>query len=207
MTSPSEARITLSDFLRMIQATRITVGQEDLNALLNSAGLSRFVENLFEDDHAVTVYSSDLAQFNSAVENRYGRGSQAVLRRIGQEMFSITLAERSIVFNFTRLAMKMTPKRRRIRFILESLISAAIYSYPSSEAQVEETEHQITYLEHDCPISVGRKSEQPICHLTAGELGAAVRWAAGEEFDVRETQCIARGDYACRFEVVERNRT
>lgn len=191
----------------MILATRTTVGQDDLNALLYSAGLSRFIEGLPESDPALTVNPTDLAQFNTAVENRYGRGSQAVLKRIGREMFSLTLAERPIVFYLTKLAMKMTPKRRRIRFILESLISTAKFSHLNSEAQVEETEHQITYLEHDCPISIGRKSEQPICHLTSGELGAAVRWAAGEEFDVRETQCIARGDYACRFEVVERNRT
>jgi predicted hydrocarbon binding protein len=204
MTGTSETEITHSNFRRMILATRKTVGQDDLNALLYSAGLSRFIENLPEDKPALTIDSTDLAQFNSAVENRYGRGSPAVLKRIGQEMFSITMAERPIVFNFTKLAMKMTPKRRRIRFIFESLINTANYSHPSSEAQVEETEQHIAYLEHDCPISVGRKSDQPICHLKAGELGAAVRWAAGKAFDVRETQCIARGDYACRFEVVEK---
>jgi predicted hydrocarbon binding protein len=50
---------------------------------------------------------------------------------------------------------------------------------------------------------MGRHSDQPICHLYVGSIAEAVRWATGEEHEITETHCIARGDPYCRFEVGE----
>jgi len=38
-----------------------------------------------------------------------------------------------------------------------------------------------------------------------GSIGEAVQWAPGQPYQVQETQCIAKGDSYCRFEVVEAN--
>jgi predicted hydrocarbon binding protein len=36
-----------------------------------------------------------------------------------------------------------------------------------------------------------------------GSIGEAVQWATGQPYQVQETQCIAKGDPCCRFEVME----
>ncbi len=204
MTKVEAAGIVNAKLRLTLLAAQKVIGADDLNAVLYTAGLSRYINQVPEDNINLAVTFEEYALFNTAIEDRYGRGGLGVLRRIGQEMFRFAVNEQSVRLGVAKAALKLMPKHQRVRTILNSMVSAVQNTNPRVHAQVEETESKLVYIEHGCPICRGRESSQPICYLRIGELKEAVRWAAGETYEIRETQCIAQGDAACRFEASEK---
>jgi predicted hydrocarbon binding protein len=98
-------------------------------------------------------------------------------------------------------ALKLMPQKQRIKFILNGMANALKKTNPQVQAWVEEDGETIAYCESTCAICLGRRSQEPICHLYVGSVGEAVRWATDQDFEVVETHCIAKGDPHCRFEV------
>ncbi len=47
----------------------------------------------------------------------------------------------------------------------------------------------------------GQSAASVGCAVTAGKIQAALYWATGREYEVRETQCKAQGAPACCFEI------
>ncbi|HZD57717.1 MAG TPA: 4-vinyl reductase [Anaerolineales bacterium] len=199
-----EAGLSNTIFRHSITAAEAIVGKDDLNAVLYSAGLSRFVNKMPSDDLNLSITHEEYARLNEAIERRYGRGGRGVLQRIGRQMFQDTLKSQGAFLGLLGTTMRLFPKSLRIRFMLTSLARSLQNTNPSVEAEVEEQDGKIAYVERSCAVCHGRTSEQPICHIHIGELSEAVRWVVGEKHEIRETLCIAMGDDACRFEVIEK---
>jgi predicted hydrocarbon binding protein len=192
-------------FRRALLSAKKVIGEEDLNAVLYAAGLSRFVKNIPDDDIKIGISAEEYARFNTAMEERYGRGGQFVLKRIGHEMFRSVIRDQAALLGLAGITLKLMPSQQRINFVLNSMANAFKDTNPKLESQVEQYEGHPSYTEHHCPICMGRKSDHPVCHLQVGELEEAVSWAVGDAFDVREIECIAKGDSVCRFIVFEKS--
>jgi bacteriochlorophyll 4-vinyl reductase len=184
-------------------AAEEVMGENGLNAILRASGLERFVGNFPPDDLEPGVKTSEYARFNEAIEEFYGRGGPGILKRIGRASFRYAIDEQATLMGLAGIAIKALPKKQRIKFILNSLANALEKSNPHVEAWSGEKAGKIIYAEKTCAMCFGRESDRPICHLYVGTLSEAVKWATGEDYQVRETACIAMGDPYCQFEVGE----
>jgi len=177
------------------------MGENGLNAVLRSSGLERFIGNFPPDNLDPAIQASQYARFNAAIEEFYGRGGRGMLKRIGKASFEYAVREQAALLGVAGVALKLLPERQRIKFILNSMVSALKKSNAQVEAWVDDSGARVAYLESTCAICQGRVSETPVCHLYAGSIGEAVRWASGREHNIIETHCLAKGDPYCRFEI------
>jgi len=179
------------------------MGENGLNTVLRTSGLERFVGNFPPDNLDPAIKTSDYARLNEAIEEFYGRGGRGMLRRIGKASFRYAVREQAALLGVAGVALKLLPTKQRIKFILNALVNALKKSNPQVEAWVDETGDNLAYCDASCAICHGRESDHAICHLYIGSIGEAVQWATGQEFEIVETHCTARGDPHCRFEVRE----
>lgn len=179
------------------------MGENGLHAVLRSSGLERFIGNFPPENLEPSIQAVQYAKLNEAIEEFYGRGGRGMLRRIGKASFQYAVREQAALLGLAGVALKILPEKQRIKFILNSMANALKKTNADVEAWVEDGGERIAYLESTCAICQGRHSEGPICHLYAGSISEAVRWATGREFEIIETHCRAKGDPHCRFEVGE----
>lgn len=186
-------------------AAQEVMGENGLNAVLRTSGLERFIGNFPPDDLNPAIQTSQYARLNAAIEEFYGRGGRGMLKRIGKASFEYAVREQAALLGLAGAALKLLPERQRIKFILNSMVSALKKSNAQVDAWVDDSGERVAYLETTCAICHSRASETPICHLYIGSIGEAVRWATGREHIITETHCLAKGDPYCRFEVGEAN--
>jgi predicted hydrocarbon binding protein len=197
-----EDAVILNALVRQaLVAAQEVMGENGLNAVLRASGLERFVGNFPPNDLNPSIQASQYARFNAAIEEFYGRGGRGMLKRIGKASFEYGMREQSALLGVASAALKLLPERQRIKFILNQVASALKKSNPQVEAWVDDSGERVAYLESTCAICNSRASQTPVCHLYVGSIGEAVRWATGREHEIIETQCIAKGDPHCRFEV------
>lgn len=182
-------------------AAQEVMGENGLNAVLRTSGLERFIGNFPPNDLNPSIQASQYARLNAAIEDFYGRGGRGMLKRIGKASFEYAVREQAALLGVAGVALKLLPERQRIKFILNSMVGALKKSNAQVEAWVDDSGERVAYLESTCAICQGRTSQTPVCHLYVGSIGEAVRWATGREHEIIETQCIAKGDPHCRFEV------
>lgn len=203
MSQPEDAMIVNALVRQALVAAQEVMGQNGLNTVLRTSGLERFVDHLPPDNLEPGVSAIEYARLNEAIEAFYGRGGRGMLRRIGKASFQYALREQAALMGLAGVALKLMPQKQRIKFVLNQMVNALKKTNPQVDAWVEDREGVIAYCERTCAICMGRRSDQPICHLYIGSIGEAVRWATDTNYDIRETHCVARGDDYCRFEVGE----
>ncbi len=203
MVSTDEAVIVNALVRQALVAAQEVMGENGLHAVLRSSGLERFIDNLPPDNLEPGIKTVEYARLNEAIEAFYGRGGRGMLRRIGKASFQYGVREQGALLGLAGAALKLVPQHGRIKFILNALVNALKKTNPQVDAWVEEKDGKLAYIESTCAICKGRTSDAPICHLYVGSIGEAVRWATGQEYEIIETHCIAKGDPYCRFEVGE----
>jgi hypothetical protein len=198
---PQDTQIVNALVRQALVAIEEVMGANGLNAVLNTSRLGRYVGNPPPDNLEPAINAADYARLNQAVEDFYGRGGPGFLKRIGKASFQYGVREQPALMGIAGVALKVMPRPQRISFILNGVANALKKSNPQVDAWVESGDGQIAYVERTCAICEGRTSAEPVCHLYVGSLGEAVRWATGEEYEVVETHCRAKGDPHCRFVV------
>ena len=186
-----------------LAAAEEVMGTNGLNAVLRLSNLDSFVNNLPPDNLEPAIKATEYAEFNQAIEDFYGRGGRGMLKRIGKASFQYAINEQPALLGVAGVALKLLPQKQRIKFILNSMVSALTKSNPQVEAWVEEEGDILAYIESSCAICHSRKSDKEICYLYLGSLGEAVEWATGKTYEITETHCMAKGDPHCRFEIGE----
>ena len=203
MVNPEEAVIVNALVRQALVSAQEVMGENGLNAVLHSVGLERFIGNFPPDDTNPGIKAVEYAKFNEAIEIFYGRGGKGMLRRVGKASFQYGVREQGALMGMAGAALKLMPQKQRIKFVLNAMVNALKKTNAQVEAWVDDEGGKIAYCESTCAICLGRHSDAPICHLYAGSVGEAVRWATDQEYEITETHCIAKGDQYCRFEVGE----
>jgi predicted hydrocarbon binding protein len=203
MVNPEDAVIINALVRQALVSAQEVMGENGLSAVLNSVGLSRFIGNFPPNNTEPGIKTVEYAKFNQAIEAFYGRGGKGMLRRIGKASFQYGVREQGALMGVAGAALKLMPQKQRIKFVLNAMVNALKKTNDQVVAWVEEIDNKIAYCESTCAICLGRHSIEPICHLYVGSVGEAVRWATDQEFAILETDCIAKGDKYCRFEVGE----
>jgi len=188
--------------LQALKAIEEVMGKKGLDAVLHAAGLEKYQNHFPPNDVNPAVSSTDYARLNQAIEEFYGRGGKGILKRVGRASFQYGIREQAALLGLAGLALKVLPKRQRVKFIFNSIGNALKKINPENEFFVDDRNDGLAYCAPTCSLCYGRHHEQPVCHLLVGSLSEAAKWATGEELEIRETLCMSKGDRYCRFEVV-----
>ncbi len=203
MENPPQLVIANALMRQALVAVEEVMGKNGLTAVLRASGLERYAEALPPNDLEPAVNSADYARLNEAIENFYGRGARGILQRIGKASFEYGLREQSALMGLAGLALKVLPPKQRVQLVLNNLAGALKKINPQDQIEIETSGGGIAYVARTCSVCHGRHSDKPLCHLYLGSIAEAVRWATGQTYAVRETECIAMGAAYCRFEVSE----
>lgn len=178
-------------------------GENSLNAILNYAGLGSLIGNHPPDNLERAFDFAYFSAINQALTEIYGdRGGRGIALRIGKTTFDDVLKDYGAMAGVSDNAFKIMPMQKKIRFGLNAM--ARVFSEKSDQiSSVIDEEDRYIYQVKRCPVCWGRKDqEQPICYYMVGLLQEGLIWVSGgKEFIVNETQCIAKGDQACMFEI------
>ena len=185
----------------MIKALEEVMGKNGLNAILNLAGLSNFVDNYPADNLEKTFDFADVSSINIALEEMYGpRGGRGLALRAGRATFSDALKNFGALAGVGDLAFKVLPLQAKLRIGIPAM--AKIFSQVSDQySTVEERENEFVWTIHKCPVCWGRtNADKPVCYIATGLLQEALKWVSGgNEFRVNESKCVAVGDAICEF--------
>jgi predicted hydrocarbon binding protein len=185
----------------MIKALEEVMGRNGLNAILNLAGLSHYIDNPFPDNLEKAFDFADVAGINKALEEMYGpRGGRGLSLRVGRAIFADGLKNFGALAGVADLAFVVLPLHAKLRIGIPA--EAKIFSQISDQhSTVEERENEIIYTIHKCSECYGRRGiDRPMCFIAVGLLQESLKWVSGgHEFRVNESKCIAVGDDVCEF--------
>ena len=201
--APQEWRFTNALMRQAILAIREVMGESGLKVVLRQVGLERYVEQLPPNDTEQGVATTEYAALNQAVEEFYGRAGKGMLQRIGRASFRYGIEEQAALMGVVGTGLKLMPQKTRIKFILSQMAKSLMSVNEVTHIEIQETPEGFVFADSTCGVCCCRKADRPICHLYIGSLSEAVKWAAGQDYEVREIECRALGAEACRFLVVE----
>jgi bacteriochlorophyll 4-vinyl reductase len=179
------------------------MGQNGVSAVLNAAGLRRFVKNYPPNNLDDCVPFEDYATVVKAVEDFYGaRAAKASLIRVGRATFQYALKEHPATIGLAGLALKLMPLNMQTKTVLGNVANGMTKDL-NEPAHVEEQADRFLFVKEACGACQGRKADKPVCFTTNGALLESLKWATGKNFDVTETICRATGGVTCTFRIAK----
>lgn len=184
-----------------IEAMEDVMGANGLNAVLNLAGLGKYIGNYPPDNLNKEFDFAEFTALNAGLEEMYGpRGGRGLALRAGRACFSQGLKNFGALAGVGDMAFKVLPLQAKLKMGIPAM--AAIFTqFSDQKSDVEEfDDHYKYYIRDKCPVCFNRTVDKPICHAAVGLLQEGLRWVSGgHEFRVFETDCIAKGDPHCVF--------
>lgn len=176
------------------------IGKVGLTAVLRYAGLAEFIDNYPPNIPDRTCDIADVSAIHAGIETLYGwRGGKALIMNAGRETWkkSIDAMLASPAKDILE-GIQQAPQEERLPRILNFV--ARLFN-PSNDGKVEvvETDDACIYVNRFCVCCWGRKMTKAGCHLTAGYLQEAVRWATGMVYPVDQITCAGCGDESCNY--------
>ncbi len=187
----------------IIEAMEEIMGQNGLNAILNLAQLSEYINNYPPDNLEKQADFTHITALNIALEEMYGpRGGRGLALRAGRAIFAGGLRSFGALAGVSDLAFKVLPLNAKLKVGVPAM--ANIFSQFSDQISnvYEEGGDKIIYTMERCALCWGRKTDRAVCYMGQGLLQEGLRWVSGgREFKVDMTTCIAKGDDMARFVV------
>lgn len=184
-----------------IKSLEEVMGKNGLNAILNLAGLSNYIESYPPDNLEKGFDFAELSAIGTALEDMYGpRGGRGLALRAGRATFSDALKNFGALAGVADLAFVVLPLHAKLRIGVPAM--AKIFSQLSDQlSTVEEKDNEYIYTIHKCPVCWGRHNvDKPVCFIATGLLQEGLKWVSGgNEFRVNESKCVAVGDTVCEF--------
>ncbi len=183
-----------------INAMEEVMGKNGLNAILNMAGMSHFIDHFPPDNLDRQFDFADYSSLHAALEEMYGpRGGRGLALRAGRAVFASALKNFGALAGVGDMAFKVLPLPVKIKIGLPAM--AKIFTQVSDQHSiVEEFDHEYVYTIYKCPCCWGRHSDKAVCYTATGLLQEAFKWVSGgHEFRVNEEKCVAVGDPVCAF--------
>jgi predicted hydrocarbon binding protein len=184
-----------------IKSLEDVMGKNGLNAILNLADISHYVDNYPPDDLEKGFDFSELSAIGTALEDMYGpRGGRGLALRAGRATFSDALRNFGALAGVADLAFVVLPLDAKLRIGLNAFAKMFV-QLTDQETRVEEQANEFIWTILKCPCCWGRRNEEkPVCYVAAGLLLESLKWVSGgNEFRVTESKCMAVGDDVCEF--------
>lgn len=178
------------------------MGKNGLNSVLHAADLDRLIDHYPPDNLNREFDFAEFAALNQGLDDTYGpRGGRVFALRGGKASVKAGLDAFGAAVGVSGLALKILPLNAKLRIGLPAM--AKIFSTFSDQVSVvRELDDRFVYTIKKCPVCWGRHSDRAICHGAVGLLQGGVHWVSGgKDFAVVETECKAKGDQDCVFEI------
>jgi len=178
------------------------LGRTGINAVLNLANLSRYINGYPQNNLDLQFEFSTMGKIQAAMEVLYGPlGGRGVALRSGRACFKYGLREFGPLLGVTDLTFRLLPLGEKLS--VGSGFFAEIFNrFSDQRVHIEETEERFFWHIDRCPVCWGRHMDQPVCHLAVGLLQEALYWvSSGRYFNVEETRCVAMGDPTCTIAI------
>lgn len=190
--------------LLYMEALEEVMGKNGINAILNLAGLSHYINN-YPPDNLNKGTGIDFAEFTAlqvALEEMYGpRGGRGLAQRAGRATFAGGLKNFGALAGVGDLAFKVLPLSTKLKVGIPAM--AKIFSQLSDQiSKVHEEDDHFVYTLERCPMCWERKADRPVCYGGLGILKAGLHWVSGGlEFRVDMATCMGQGDDMGRYHI------
>jgi hypothetical protein len=183
-----------------IEAMEDVMGANGLNAVLNLAGLGKYIGNYPPDNLNKEYDFAEFTALNIGLEEMYGpRGGRGLALRAGRATFADALRGFGALAGVGDLAFKVLPLAAKLKIGLPAM--ANIFTQFSDQiSNVYEEGDKYIYTMERCVMCWNRKADRPVCYVGQGLLQEGLRWLSGGlEFKVDISTCIAKGDDMGRY--------
>jgi predicted hydrocarbon binding protein len=175
------------------------LGKNGLNAVMNLAGLSRFINNYPPNNLEKKFSFANYAAINQAIEDFYGvRGSKGLLLRAGKVSLDRALTEYTAIAGVGNLGMRLMPQNIKVKIAL-GVVARTFSTISDQISKVSDNDQGYVYENETCSMCWHRSVNSPCCHVAVGVLTEVLHWATGKNFRVTEAQCMGMGQPTCRF--------
>ncbi len=182
------------------------LGEKGLFSILKYTRLKKFIDEYPTKDLDLTHDYEDFTTITTALIEVLGEsGAKDIMTEVGKRAFYLIADIAPYLFNIENVVPERIPPERRYEEFLKvyrvmtdaaSAIFGDIYTILEQEAGL------ICEIS-PCYLCKGLRTKGPICYIQVGFMAGAAEWIMGEEIQVVETLCIAKGDDRCRFVVVK----
>lgn len=189
--------------LILFDALEEIMGRNGLNAILNMAGLSQFIDNPPPDNMNKGFDFAFISALNRALEEMYGpRGGRGLQLRLGRVLFAQGLSNFGALVGASDLAFKVLPLQAKLKAGLPA-VAKVFDSLSDQTSYVKDTgEDHFHYVIDRCSMCWGRTVERPGGFIAAGIIEEALRWlSGGRTFRVDQMTCMGMGHENCTFAV------
>jgi predicted hydrocarbon binding protein len=191
--------------LIIIRSLEEVMGKNGLNAILNLAGLSSYIDSYPPDNLEKGFDFAELSAIGIALEEMYGpRGGHGLALRAGRATFSEALKNFGALAGVADLAFAVLPLQSKLRIGLDAFVKMFM-QLTDQQTSIEEKDREFIWTIHKCPCCWNRgNADKPVCYVATGLLQESLKWVSGgNEFRVQETKCIAVGDEICEFQILK----
>ena len=189
--------------LILFNALEEIMGRNGLNAILNMAGLSQFIDNPPPDLMDKGFDFAYISALNRALEEMYGpRGGRGLQLRLGRVLFAQGLSNFGALVGASDLAFKVLPLDAKLRFGLPAV--AKVFDSLSDQTSYvkDAAPDHFMYTIDRCSMCWGRTVDRPGGFIAAGIIEESLRWlSGGRTFRVDQLTCMGMGHDNCGFAV------
>jgi predicted hydrocarbon binding protein len=179
------------------------LGKNGLATALKYAGLDEYINNYPESNLEPGGDFAEMSSLFQAIEEIYGaRGSHALLTRVGRMTLASYRNKFAPMMAFFELELKLMSNEKKIKHALDYVMKMLTRT-GNQEVVSSEDGAELVYQISKCSTCFGRpRVDHPVCHMTVGLMQEILHWVTdGQDFQVKEILCIAKGDPFCEFRV------
>ena len=190
-----------SHFLgHFVETAASELGQENLFIVLEKAGLSPDQSDLTRwESLNGSIAAETYAWVQKAMRIYYGRGARGILIRVGSNMWGRLLRVAPLAVKAQSKLVLGLPVNARRKPALELL--AKLLADQRGDITVHTMDPDLLLVDKASPSTLGQNEPERICYVTLGLLRECLHWATGQEYDIEETSCRAKGEDACEFKI------
>ena len=180
----------------ILETTEEIVGKNGVDALLNLAGLSQYIDNYPPDNMKKEFPFAHVGKLQQAYWDMYGdRGARAFAIQAGRKTLNDGIERFGKVAGAARAALKIGSVDRRISIGLE-FFAKFFNTVSDQKVNVTEDDNNWYWNIEVCPMCTGRSSDKPVCHLAAGVLQGAIENFVDKNarYRITPTHCQAMGN-------------
>ena len=163
--------------------------------------MHHFIGNTPEDDDSPSVTVIEFSEYIKALLDIFGEeGARPVMLRAGKTGFTSAYERMPPLIKLASKMLRFVPEKKRVEKVVSEFNKA--FNETLGTTGVTMQSHGKTVVElPDCPYCRGISTETPACYVEIGLLSELLKASVGDGYRVEETQCKARGDAVCRFEI------
>lgn len=191
-----------------VETIQSIVGENGLRSILHYAHLEKYIETFPPRDDKVEIPVQEVRALFRSLTILFGdKGVRGLQLRVGREISRNALEGRPAIAKTIKMAARLLPEIKKMRFALDKLAEQVKQSYTFLEGvvpvEVKEEEDCFLIYHRVRFESEGVTSRSPVCNVFVGMIQYFMEWITGHPHEVVEVECRAMGSPADVFKVMK----